>query len=427
MFRSPSGRKPARAARRIALVVSLLAVAAGIPYVNSAGAWQQDEEVRPRLKSVVKGQANIVEGADFVPGEVLVRFRTETAAKTAESALRADDDDGQVSVERFGGSEMVKGLRLAKVDPARTLEAVAELANRDDVLYAEPNYIWRTSRTPNDPCFNSVAPCPVLNGMYGLNKIGAPAAWDTTVGSRSVVVGVLDGGVDVNHDDLRANIWTNPNDPAGDANGDGNPDDDGNGFVDDIHGWDFHNNNSSVFDNESSDAHATHVAGTIGAHGDNSLGVTGVNWEVSIVSIKVLGPGSGSVSNIIKGYNYALDLRTRRGVNLRVLNNSYGGAGKSLAALDAINQLNNAGILFVAAAGNDARDNFSYPAFPANYDTPNVIAVASTTSSDALSGFSNFGARLVSIGAPGSSILSTVPNNSYATYSGTSMATPHVA
>jgi subtilisin family serine protease len=431
MFRSPLGRKfagRARAARRIALVVSLLVVAAGLPYVN-AGAWQQEEEVRPRSKSqpAAKGQANIVEGAEFVPGDVLVRFRTETAAKTAEAAslpLRAADG-GEVSVEQFGGSEMVRGLRLAKVDPARTLEAVKELANRDDVLYAEPNYIWRTKRTPNDPCFNSVAPCPVSGGMYGLNKINAPVAWNTTVGSRSVVVGVLDGGVNVNHDDLKANIWTNPGEVVNGF------DDDGNGFIDDINGWDFHNKNSSVFDNEPGDDHATHVAGTIGATGDNNVGVVGVNWNVSIVSLKVLGPDGGSVSNIIEGYNYARKLR-ESGVNLRVLNNSYGGPNKSLAALNAITQLNNAGILFVVAAGNGGGDsigddNFSFPDYPASYDAPNVIAVASTNSADNLSGFSNFGARLVSIGAPGSGILSTTPNNTYSIFSGTSMAAPHVA
>jgi hypothetical protein len=405
-------------ARRLVLVVSLFAVAASLPFVN-AGAWQQqdEDEARSQRRSqpAAKGQANIIDGAEFVPGEVLVRFRSETAAKTAEAValpLRAADG-GEVSVEHFGGSETVRGLRLAKVDPARTLEAVTELAARSDVLYAEPNYIWRAKRTPNDPRY--------LSGeLYGLNRINAPAAWNTTVGSKSVVVGVIDGGVDFNHDDLKANIWTNPNDPVGGG------DNDFNGFIDDIHGWDFHHNDSTVFDNEDGDDHATHVAGTIGAQGDNNLGVSGVNWNVSIVSIKVLGPSGGSTSNIINGYNYARKLR-EAGVNLRVLNNSYGGPGKSLSALDAITQLNNAGILFVVAAGNESRDNFAYPDYPANYDVPNVIAVASTTSSDALSSFSNFGARLVSIGAPGSSVLSTTPNHTYSFFGGTSMSSPHVA
>jgi len=428
MFRSPSGRKLSgrvRAARRVVLVASLFAVVASLPYVN-AGAWQQEaEEVRPtKAHPTVKGQANIVEGAEFVPGDVLVRFRTETAAKSAESVvlpLRAQDGV-EATLESFGGSEMVRGLRLAKVDPARTLEAVAELASRDDVLYAEPNYIWRTKATPNDPRY-------VSGEMYGMNRISAPAAWDTTTGNKSVVVAVLDGGVDINHVDLQPNIWTNPGEVAGNGQ-----DDDHNGVIDDIHGWDFHHNDSSVFDNENGDDHATHVAGTIGAKGNNGTGVTGVNWDASIISIKVLGPTGGNVANIINGYNYARRLR-EAGINLRALNNSYGGPGKSLAALDAINQLNNAGILFVVAAGNGGEDsigddNFTFPDYPSNYDAPNVIAVASTNTFDSLSGFSNFGARRVSIGAPGQSILSTVPNfanpNGYSFFSGTSMSAPHV-
>ncbi|HEY9403463.1 MAG TPA: S8 family serine peptidase, partial [Pyrinomonadaceae bacterium] len=379
---------------------------------------------RPRANSQTpaKGQANIVEGAQFVPGQVLVRFRTDTAAKTAESLslpLRAADDGGEVKFARFKGSDMVRGLRLAKVDPAHTLAAVKELANRSDVLYAEPNYIWRARQSvpppPNDPRYTS-------GEMYAMARINAPGAWNGGyTGSKNVVVGVLDGGVDVNHVDLKPNIWVNPGEVAGN-----NFDDDGNGYADDINGWDFNDNDKTVFDNEEGDDHATHVAGTIGAKGNNGIGVTGVNWNVSIVSIKVLGPDGGSVSDIIDGYTYARQLR-EAGVNLRVLNNSYGGPGKSLSALDAISQLNAAGILFVVAAGNEARDNFNYPDFPSSYNVPNVLAVASTNSPDGLSSFSNFGARVVSMGAPGSSILSTTPGNTYSVFGGTSMAAPHVS
>ncbi|HYG09677.1 MAG TPA: S8 family serine peptidase, partial [Pyrinomonadaceae bacterium] len=420
MFRSPLGRKLSgrvRRARRVVLVVSLFAAVAALPHIN-AGAWQQEDETpRSKAQPALKGQANVIEGAEFVPGEVLVRFRTETAAKTAEAValpLRAAEGV-EANIEFFGGSEIVSGLRFVKVDPARTLEAVAELASREDVLYAEPNYIWRAKLTPNDPRY-------VSGEMYGLNRISAPAAWNTTVGSQSVVVGVLDGGVNISHPDLSPNIWANP----AEANGATGVDDDGNGFIDDVNGWDFVHGDKTVFDNEDGDDHATHVAGTIGAKGNNNMGVVGVNWDVSILSLKVLGPNGGSTSNIVSGYNYARKLR-EAGVNLRVLNNSYGGPGKSLAALDAINQLNNAGILFVVAAGNSSRDNFSFPDFPASYDAPNVLAVASTNSGDLLSPFSNFGARLVSMGAPGSNILSTTPNNTYSFFSGTSMASPHVA
>ncbi|MDQ1610389.1 MAG: serine protease [Pyrinomonadaceae bacterium] len=435
MFRFPLGRKlsvRARAARRFVLVTGLFAVVAGLPLIH-AGAWQPEfEEYAPRRSSsTLKGQANIIAGAEYVPGEVLVRFRSDAEAKTASAVsmpLRAEG--GDANFEYFGGSDMIPGLRLAKVDPAHTLEAVAELAAREDVLYAEPNYRWRVKRTPNDPLYSQ---------MYGMNKINAPGAWDRTTGSKSVVVGVIDEGVDVNHPDLQPNIWVNPVEGAL-PNG---QDDDGNGLIDDNNGWDFVHNDRTVYDGPGTgpdgfpvDGHGTHVAGTIGAKGDNSIGVTGVNWDVSILSIKVIGADGGSVSNIISGYNYARQLRAS-GVNLRVLNNSYGGPGKSLAALDAVRLLNDAGILFVVAAGNDTRDNFISPDYPSNYDLPNVLAVAATDSGDNLSNFSNFSSRLVSIGAPGTSILSTIARtsagqaydttNGYRLVSGTSMASPHVA
>jgi subtilisin family serine protease len=435
MFRSPLGRNLATRAlraRRVVLIVSLFLVAASIPFI-SHGAGQDQELPTRNSQPSAKGLANITEGAEFVPGEVLVRFRTDAAAKRAEAApqsLRAGDDGDAVTFERFEGSDIVRGLRVARVQPERTLEAVRQLAARPDVLYAEPNYIWRANATPNDPRYTS-------GEMYGLNRINAPAAWDVTQGSEAVVVGVLDGGVDINHEDLKANIWANPGEVP--ANG---LDDDGNGYSDDVNGWDFSTcnpttpfttvcGNSSVFDNEDGDDHATHVAGTIGARGNNNVGVVGVNWRVKIMSLKVLGPDGGNTRNIIRGYNYAFQMR-QRGINLRVLNNSYGGTGKSLSALDAIGQLNNAGILFVVAAGNGGGDgvgddNFTLPDYPSNYDVPNVIAVASTNSSDGRSGFSNFSSRLVSIGAPGSGILSTTPNNTYSFFSGTSMASPHVA
>ncbi|HJR09125.1 MAG TPA: S8 family serine peptidase [Pyrinomonadaceae bacterium] len=424
MFRSPLGRNPATRAlraRRFVLIVSLFLVAASLPFI-SHGAGQDQEIATRNSRPAIKGVANITEGAEFVPGEVLVRFRTDAAAKTAEAApqsLRAEDGGGDVvTFEDFGGSEIVRGLRLAKVDPAYTLEAVRELANRPDVLYAEPNYIWRATATPNDPRYTS-------GEMYGLNKINAPAAWDVTQGSDAVVVGVLDGGVDINHEDLKDNIWTNPGEVPNNG-----LDDDGNGFADDVNGWDFHHGDKSVFDNEDGDDHATHVAGTIGARGNNSVGVVGVNWRVKIMSLKVLGPEGGSTARILNGYAYALKMR-ERGINLRVLNNSYGGTGKSIPALDAIRKLSDAGILFVVAAGNGGGDgvgddNFSLPDYPSNYDLPNVLAVASTNSNDFRSSFSNFSSRLVSMGAPGSSILSTTPNNTYSIFSGTSMAAPHV-
>jgi subtilisin family serine protease len=371
--------------------------------------------------------------AEFVPGHVLVRFRPGAATagatasrKSAPARVAAVSTEGReipLTVENFGGSDMVEGLRLARVAPEDTLAAVEALGKRPDVLYAEPDYVWHKAQTPNDPNFGQ---------QYALQEISAPQAWDHATGSSSVVVAVIDGGVDITHPDLQANVWTNPGEVAGNG-----ADDDGDGFADDVHGWNFVHNDNTVFDGEAGDDHGTHVAGIIGASGNNGVGVSGVNWQVSILPVKVLGPQGGSVSDIIKGYNYVRTLR-EHGVNVRVTNNSYGGTGFSQAAYDAISQLNQDGILFVAAAGNDSEDDFAFPHYPADYDLPNVISVASTDAGDNLSSFSDFGARGVTMAAPGSNILSTIPpsmaaglglpaDTAYASFSGTSMASPYVA
>ncbi|HEX8633363.1 MAG TPA: S8 family serine peptidase [Pyrinomonadaceae bacterium] len=452
MFRSPLGRKLAgrvRAARRVVLVAGLLVAVAVLPYVN-AGAWQQEEAVRPpRTPSVAKGQANVLEGAEFVPGEVLVRFRSDAAAASAEAATMSlpGEIGMEVRLEAFDLQETVRGLRVAKVDPARTLEAVAELAARPDVLYAEPNYVRRKFALPNDPSFPNMwalkntgqatpaIPGETANGIPGVD-IGAESAWNITQGSDSIVVSVVDEGIDITHPDLADNIWTNPS--PGDL-----------GLAGDVHGWDFYHNDATVYDNPTSqtgshapDSHGTHVAGTIGASGNNARGVTGINWRVKLMSLKILGdpeneeddPAPSSVRVTVRAYNYARQMRAlwrtsggTRGANIRVLNNSYGGGGKSQTELDAITALAQEEILFVAAAGNDTTDNFSLPQYPAGYNVSNLISVAATDHNDQLAGYSNYGARAVSVGAPGSAILSTTPGNTYSYFWGTSMATPHVS
>ena len=423
---SSSNRRGA-SARGLSFLLSLLLLAAAIPL----GTRGQGGEAGERASFPA---APAAKGAKFVPGEALVRFRDEAAASEVEVGgveIVVEDQIGAVSrarmrvpVRRFGGESLVPGLRLVRVDAARTLESIAALNARADVLYAEPDFYRYKLATPNDPRFTS-------GEMYGLTKINAPAAWDVTTGSPSVVVGVVDEGIDINHPDLAANIWVNP----GDSTVDG-VDNDNNGRIDDTNGWDFINNNRTVYDGlptNQTDDHGTHVAGTIGAVGNNNVGVVGVNWTVKLMSLKIFNPTTTSTAAQLAAYAYAALMLQKfqqtggaQGANVRVLNNSYGGGGSEQSELDAIRALNDAGILFVASAGNESRDNFSIPTFPANYDSPNVIAVASTNAADGLSGFSSFSSRLVSIGAPGSNILSTTPNNTYTIFNGTSMSAPHV-
>ena len=364
---------------------------------------------------------------EFVPGEILVRFREGAAATKSKLTYLVTPDSRQISIriEHLGVEDSVPGLRLARVAQAETLTAIAALQQRPDVVYAEPNYLLYQDATPNDPRYPE---------MYSLNNTGQTGgvvgadidgdlAWNLTTGSDNVVVGVVDTGIDIEHPDLKPNIWINSGEVANNG-----IDDDANGYVDDVNGWDFYNQDKTVFDSPSIDNHGTHVAGTIGAVGNNSQGVVGINWQVKLLPLKFLGSssGSGPTSAAVAAINYARQMAAR-GVNIRVLNNSWGGGSRSQALLDAITSLNSAGILFVVAAGNRASDILTVPHYPANHDVSNLLSVASTNSSDALSGFSNFGSRMVKMAAPGSSVLSTTAGGNYGFLSGTSMATPHVS
>jgi subtilisin family serine protease len=350
----------------------------------------------------------------FADGELLVKFkRSANSASVAETTGKL----GANLLETLGDLGWV---RIKLPENLSVEQAISEYENFSEIEAVQPNYYYHLLATPNDTQY-------AASGMYGLTKISAPSAWDLTTGSPTVVVADIDTGLRYTHEDIAANAWTNP----GEINGNG-VDDDGNGFVDDVYGYDFFYNDSNPYDDAG--GHGTHTAGTIGAVGNNARGVVGVNWNVKLMAIKIYSPnGTDSTSAmLVNAYNY-VRLMKNRGVNIRVTNNSYGDCGEACgydqATKDALDEMGNAGILNVFAAGNNGRNIDVTPLYPASYTSPSILSVASSTSTDTRSGFSNFGVTSVDIAAPGSSVLSTYNGSdaSYATLSGTSMATPHAA
>lgn len=374
-------------------------------------------------------------GDDYVQNEVLIKFKdgtTQTARANVLHGLSAAIKEHVLTktMQHVGDNE---GFYVVNTSIG-TMEAITHAKAFAEVVYAEPNYIYKHDATSNDTYYTNGS----LWGMYGSstspsNQYGsnAAAAWNAGyTGSSSVYVGIIDEGADYNHEDLAANFWTNPYDPVDGI------DNDGNGYVDDIHGWNFVDNNNNTYD-ASQDDHGTHVSGTIGGIGGNGKGVAGINWRVTLLSAKFLGPNGGTTANAVKAVDYLTDLKRLHKndasypFNLVASNNSWGGGSYSQALYDAIERANAQDILFVAAAGNGNQAGLGYnidkkASYPASYTNSNIIAVAAISSNGSLASFSNYGASSVDIGAPGVGIYSTLPNNTYGSYSGTSMATPHV-
>lgn len=366
---------------------------------------------------------SLLAAAPFVADELLVKFKDgvgESDRANVRAAVQATRAESLETDAMRGAG--YRGLELLQV-PANMSGALAMLQRNPMVEYAEPNWIYSHQADSNDPYFINGS----LWGMYGdasspANEFGSQAAeaWSAGyTGLSTVYVGIIDEGVDFQHPDLNANVWTNAQDSVDGV------DNDGNGFIDDIHGWDFNDNNNTVYDG-SGDDHGTHVAGTIGAEGGNAVGVAGVNWNVKYISTKFLGANGGTTANAIKAVDYLTNLKSSQGLNIVATNNSWGGGGFSQGLLDAINRGGAANILFVAAAGNSGLNSDVSASYPAGYATDTVLSVAAISSTGGLASFSNYGATTVDIGAPGVGINSTLPNNSYGSYSGTSMATPHV-
>ncbi|MEQ8970434.1 MAG: S8 family serine peptidase [Coleofasciculus sp. C1-SOL-03] len=362
----------------------------------------------PDLSSLVAGQ-------DYASGELIVKFKPETEPTEIE-ALQASLGASVIDSTKTLGSQ------LWQITGVSIQEAIDLLSSNSQIDYVEPNYtISLNSTIPNDSDFDE---------LWGLNNTGqtggtpdadidAPEAWDISTGNN-IVVGVIDSGVDYTHPDLNDNMWTNPEETPGDG-----IDNDGNGYVDDYYGWDFFNNDNNPYDDN---GHGTHVAGTIAAEANNSIGVSGVSWSSQIMALKIFDANGGGSNLQALAFNAskAIEYATTMGAHLT--NNSWGfGDFNSQTLRNAIAAAGQAGKLFVAAAGNDGKNNDVITDYPSNYNLDNIISVAATDHNDQLANFSNYGATSVDLAAPGVGILSTVPGGGYGTKNGTSMAAPHVS
>lgn len=394
------------------------------------GCKKNIQEILPEDDVAVVKDASLTVAGQFVPNELLIKFKSGTSEKSRVQILSFIN--GRVSEHILTGAMELtgdnEGIYLVNTN-TDVFAAIARMKGESNIEYAEPNWIYTHTLVSNDTYFTNGS----LWGMYGpstspANQYGSQAAtaWaGGTIGSGDVYVGIIDEGAMFDHSDLKANFWTNPFDPANGV------DDDANGQIDDIHGWDFVSNDNTTFDGINDD-HGTHVAGTIGAE-KNGTGVVGVNWNIKMISAKFLGNSGGTTANAIKAVDYITNLKTRHGLNIVATNNSWGGGGFSQALQDAITRSGNEDILFIASAGNSGVNTDNSPSYPASYSNSNIISVAALTSGGGLASYSNYGATRVDLGAPGSGINSTIPvrkgnklNAGYGSYSGTSMAAPHV-
>jgi len=384
----------------------------------------------------VKSSPSLQVSAEYVPERVIVRYKTDTISTMSAlpSVMSTANAEVGASVMTDYTEAGIPGMQLVQVKGVPVSTAIQEYTANPNVLYAEPDYLVTlppeqadkisstvdslevaSLRTPNDPEFSlqwglkNTGQAPFY-GKYGAD-IKAPDAWGTTTGSSSVIIAVVDTGVDYTHSDLAANIWKN----SGEIPNNG-IDDDRNGYVDDVRGWNFVSNNNNPMDDH---GHGTHCAGSIAAVGNNNRGITGVCWNAKIMPLKFLSAsGNGRVSDAISAILYA----NRMGA--QVISNSWGGTQFTQALKDAIDA---SPAVVVCAAGNSGQNSDKYPQYPAALSSSNIISVAATDNKDNLAGFSNYGTSSVDLAAPGVNIRSTYKNGQYQYLSGTSMATPYVS
>ena len=385
---------------------------------------------QPVLASEAEVDASLADPSHrYIANQLLVQFKPGQSAALREAALAQLGAKtlrvlrGVLDQAAAQGETHLIELPAGWAVPA----AIAALRGHPALRLAEPNWVLSIHQMPNDPYVTDGRLWGYLgNANPGpRNAYGSQAAEAYDAGSKcrkNVIVGIIDEGVMNTHPDTRANIWVNPFEIAGNG-----VDDDGNGYIDDVNGWDFLHDEKTTFDGVTDD-HGTHVSGTIGAVANNGIGIAGVCNKVKMISAKFL-QINGSTADAIDAVDYITDLKLRHGLNIVATNNSWGGGGFSTPLKNAIEAAGRADILFVAAAGNSAQNADNSPSYPAAYTSPSIISVAALTSSGARWSGSNWGKVSVDLGAPGAGVWSTVPTRSgagYASYSGTSMATPHV-
>jgi len=375
------------------------------------------------LSTMAIAQTGFAETPMVMPGEYLVMQRSASGVQ-AQGSLATAPQGGQwlgqagaANLYRFPANSRGSAAALSSgpVPYQPGSDRCAEIKASSPGILCSPNFIRKISAVPNDPGFSFL---PGLENGSNYD-IDAPEAWDITTGSDQPVVAIIDTGIDYNHEDLAQNMWRNPGEVAGNG-----IDDDNNGVIDDVFGYNAINNSGDPLDDH---YHGTHCAGTIGAVGNNGIGVTGVNWRVKLLGVKFLNSaGSGGSDEEIRSYDYVLRMR-QRGVNIVAISASFGGGGANEIALEYMHRLRDAGVLVIAAAGNESRNVDGEPNFPSGYASENIIAVGAVDSFGTLANFSNYGTQSVDIAAPGVEIVSTLPGNQYGELSGTSMATPHVS
>ncbi len=363
-----------------------------------------------------------------IQGEFIVRFKSKTNAqnfyqRNGRNLVRPiETKSGLYGKVRAMNSSQQQGIihtltaNLANVNDIARIEpnyriTVSPVRNEDDLKYNHLHARFYNPYTPRDELFKDL--WGIKNEENQGVDINVMDAWNTSNGSRHIVIAVIDTGVDYTHPDLARNIWKNPKEIPGNG-----IDDDGNGYIDDIHGYDFLNNDAEPLDDH---GHGTHCAGTIGA-AHNTMGVTGVMGTVKIMALKFLGRNGGSTEGAIRAIEYA----TENGAH--IMSNSWGGGGRSEILLDAIKRAEKEGIIFVSTAGNSHNNNDLYDYYPASYgkEAKNVVVVAAIDKNGSAAYFSSYGRRNVHVAAPGVNILSTIPGG-YGQKSGTSMAAPHVS